>query len=509
MSASDRHVVKQYLLDSDLELKSYQSEVNRLKARIMVLQHKGKILKEKRAKYTSLLSPIRRMPPEVLVEIFERVCSEETIRVSRSPAIVVLANVCGRWRQIVLSTSRLWSTIRLRLNNRWFPSGGGKLKRLEYLVNLFLERSRRKSLSLTLQTVDGPSQQISDEQLDQALSAIKGLFHNSDRWRALCCTHTLLQRPALQKIRNRVPALERLEIVSEFGDQTDPLFDTCPSLTSLNITADNWSEHDFPFPFYQLNSLSICNSWTLPTINILRSCTNLARLELHSTGGNLDNLEAEEHVILPTVQHLIVVAQEHDDATTIFQVATLGSLKTLEIGRTALDNWRDLDFDVITDFLIRSSCSITSLSLDNLPISDAAVTVLLRLMPTLTSLTIKESPLRKNGKNTILTSSFFKLFDTEPVGEESFLPSLQELTLVMHHSLKTQQNLLDVAASRAPNERDTTTVAPLRSLTVTIMSKAKVDMVAFSGPLQYFRDAGLRVDISFKELSQPAPSNAS
>ncbi|KAJ8073802.1 hypothetical protein PM082_012080 [Marasmius tenuissimus] len=476
----------------------------------MVLQHKGKILKEKMAKYTSLLSPICRMPAEILVEIFKHVCSEEAIHASRSPAIVTLAKICSHWRQIALLTSRLWSTIRLRFGDWWFPSREGKLRRLKYLMDLFLERSRRNPLSWTLEMPEDQSRNmISIKQLDQALSTIRCLFDNSDRWRALHCPHTLLQRPALQKIKNRVPVLKHLDIISEFGDQTDPLFDTCPSLNSLNIRANNWSESDFPF--CQLSSLSICDSWTPSTVDILQSCTNLTRLELHSTGGRTDDLETEEHVILPTLQHLVVVAQEHYDAMTIFQIATLESLKTLEICRTALNSWTGLDLDLITDFLIRSSCSITSLSLDNLPISDTAVTMLLRLMPTLMSLTIKESPHRRNGRNTILTSSFFKLFSTESVGEGSFLLSLQEFTLVMHHSLRVQQNLLDVAAFRAPVERDMaiTAVVPLQSLTVTIMSEAKGDMAAFSVPLQCFRDAGLGVNISFKELGQPAPSTAS
>ncbi|THU75747.1 hypothetical protein K435DRAFT_586289, partial [Dendrothele bispora CBS 962.96] len=80
---------------------------------------------------TNILSPIRRLPPEMLTEIFtnyiepnatSEVCTEEKDRVGLTssarplaktscnalPHPLLLSQVCIQWRNIIQSTPRLW-----------------------------------------------------------------------------------------------------------------------------------------------------------------------------------------------------------------------------------------------------------------------------------------------------------------------------------------------------------------------------------------------------------------
>ncbi|KAJ8073803.1 hypothetical protein PM082_012081 [Marasmius tenuissimus] len=91
MTAADRQVVKRYLLDGATELKGYRCEINRLKARITVLETMEEVLKEKMERYSSLLSPVHRMPPEILVEIFKLSCGKEVFGTKGIPRAMVLS----------------------------------------------------------------------------------------------------------------------------------------------------------------------------------------------------------------------------------------------------------------------------------------------------------------------------------------------------------------------------------------------------------------------------------
>jgi len=70
-------------------------------------------------KYNGVFHPLRRLPEEILLQIFER-CADEEIQewfkcdcsVSRNPKFPTrMAGVCRRWRNIALSCPRLWRRI--------------------------------------------------------------------------------------------------------------------------------------------------------------------------------------------------------------------------------------------------------------------------------------------------------------------------------------------------------------------------------------------------------------
>ncbi|KAF9023591.1 hypothetical protein BDZ89DRAFT_923598, partial [Hymenopellis radicata] len=75
-------------------------------------------LHERSVHYHSIMSPIRRLPKEILIELFSRclkdyfrLCAVGTYGLLNEPAelpIMTLLRVCSHWRSIILATPALW-----------------------------------------------------------------------------------------------------------------------------------------------------------------------------------------------------------------------------------------------------------------------------------------------------------------------------------------------------------------------------------------------------------------
>ena len=124
-----------------------------------------------RAKYRGILHPLRRLPLEILLEIFEECVGNEIDELHRqtlftAPSLprmpITLAAVCRTWRRTVLRSPRLWSYIRLPLyklitdhggNDSWTHTGS------DYSIN-FATRARGVAIELTL---PGPNPTVAGE----------------------------------------------------------------------------------------------------------------------------------------------------------------------------------------------------------------------------------------------------------------------------------------------------------------------------------------------------------
>ncbi|KAF8198821.1 hypothetical protein K438DRAFT_1583999, partial [Mycena galopus ATCC 62051] len=92
-------------------LAALDAEISRLKDRLIQLEGERAMLSKHHAKNLTILSPLRRMPPEILGEIFSW-----ALPPFRSPLNVqdcpwVLTQVSSRWRAVALSRPSLWSMV--------------------------------------------------------------------------------------------------------------------------------------------------------------------------------------------------------------------------------------------------------------------------------------------------------------------------------------------------------------------------------------------------------------
>jgi hypothetical protein len=111
------------------------------------------IQKSIKDKKEGILHPIRRLPTEILLHIFEDCVNDEIDEYHRNPPSIFeacptmalcLASVCSRWRDILLGTPHLWRHLRLRAPTQ-FGSPGAR----NHFQN-YLDRCRGSAIELTI-----------------------------------------------------------------------------------------------------------------------------------------------------------------------------------------------------------------------------------------------------------------------------------------------------------------------------------------------------------------------
>ncbi|KAJ7453193.1 hypothetical protein FB451DRAFT_1520400 [Mycena latifolia] len=187
-----------------------------------------------------VLSPVRRLPPELLCEIFssysESPPEEEDVEEREMKSLskwdmLLLSQVCAQWRAIVMETLKFWSDI-VVCGNRWSENPTRPL----HLLRTSLERGARHPLTLSMDLSDVP-----DSIVHIALDLV---VEHCERWQSVSffvdMDITVLQR--MRQIRGRLGMLERLEfhfLLSEMDgvvDDTDlAVFENAPRLHHVHF----------------------------------------------------------------------------------------------------------------------------------------------------------------------------------------------------------------------------------------------------------------------------------
>ncbi|KAJ8089070.1 hypothetical protein PM082_014318 [Marasmius tenuissimus] len=142
---------------------------------LAALQEARRRMVERKQLCASFLHPIRRLPPEILSEIF-RICTFDvqdvtfcyddqaeyrrfpgSLNTNRAPW--VLGQVCRTWRFAALSTSELWASINLA----WLHTPENATDSLKFLLELQLQRSGESPLAISLHTGTYPEEHVRRE----------------------------------------------------------------------------------------------------------------------------------------------------------------------------------------------------------------------------------------------------------------------------------------------------------------------------------------------------------
>uniref|UniRef100_A0A0W0F3C0 Uncharacterized protein n=2 Tax=Moniliophthora roreri TaxID=221103 RepID=A0A0W0F3C0_MONRR len=502
VTSSDRSVISQFLHDAEMEIKSSQIEIHRLKSAILSLEHKRDGLKKTAAKYRSLLSPVHRVPPEILRCILGFACQENQLKLpSKVIPVFAISATCGRWRDIALSMPSLWSHIRIDLRD-WKKDH----HILAYLIQLFLDRS--KSSPLTLELHFG----LANSAPYKPCLAL--LIQQSSRWRSLSLweiDRADLSSDLFRPIRGDLPLLEELDISGTPGHDADQfhcdLFSVCPKLSTLCIQAGIPIAYTCDLPWSQVKTLQLYQALAFDALPVIALCQNIDHLELLSIGN-------EEDLILPVYQGDPIISafqklsitevMQDKDVSCIFQHLTLRHLTELHICGSSVSGgpsavWKQWDEAVFMNFLVRSSCSITSLTLVWVPMSDEQLIRLLECMPHLKMLTLEEYPAKLKSENQIITLNLLKsLFVDHEHTDGLFLPRLINLKLLVHADSLDEQALVEAIMSRW--NPDTTYASEigidcLKTVDI-ILLENKEDLIdRLTNKLRWMGDAGGRVTI--------------
>ncbi|KAF7330807.1 hypothetical protein MVEN_02419900 [Mycena venus] len=263
--------------------------------------------------HKALMSPIRRLPFDIIEGIFVACLStHRNCVMSAQEAPVILGRICSSWRNISLSTPRLWSRLHIvepmlpRLPVPLSPSGrrlleAHRLRRLE-VTNTWLGRSGECPLSISLESNLEPRvNPDSPPEPDLFLSALIPFAH---RWQKIrLAVHPSALQTLFPLTAKDVPLLQHLQIHHSWDDFNGSLSRLTvlrgPSLARLSLSGSLANSLDLPLRWNELTELSLFPSWNARhrhtcqvVMDILSTCPKLRTCGIlvhHSPKAPLSN----------------------------------------------------------------------------------------------------------------------------------------------------------------------------------------------------------------------------
>ncbi|KAJ3522050.1 hypothetical protein NMY22_g12054 [Coprinellus aureogranulatus] len=224
-------------------LGEYEKKLDISSRKILELQHALSLEVAQREAFSqaieehrALLAPIRRVPVDVLQEIFYTITADSDASSPssdlspRNPSLII-SQVCRRWRDVALASPHLWTTLgircpRLEPTPHYLPTWTSKMSSLIELVKLWTARSGQCPISLNIENEEDQVRKEDNRTITSSnywyglLTA--ALQQSSLRWTnvSLSLGVSWTSRPLLEFLRmtpERLPVLETLSMVVCLG----------------------------------------------------------------------------------------------------------------------------------------------------------------------------------------------------------------------------------------------------------------------------------------------------
>ncbi|KAJ7246152.1 hypothetical protein B0H12DRAFT_768396 [Mycena haematopus] len=193
---SDLALIRPLAEKTAARLAYLEAERLRLKDQMKQLEAEHAMLSKYQSQNTTILSPLRRIPLEILAEIFS--CTLP--RVPEAPPDIaespwVLTHVSSRWRAVAVSKSSLWSQIYL---NFWLEQDYSSA-----MIKTQIERARRLEIRF---------HGSEDVESRPQIAMWRLLSKHSSIWEELFIELTSDLVPHLEALRGPLPALRRARV---------------------------------------------------------------------------------------------------------------------------------------------------------------------------------------------------------------------------------------------------------------------------------------------------------
>ncbi|KAF9029760.1 hypothetical protein BDP27DRAFT_1436460 [Rhodocollybia butyracea] len=133
------------LVDEDID--GHDSDIVRLRDQIMIIEAQKQQLEVQRAKLRALLSPMRKLPNELLFRILQQGWDGKDDALTSSPTTslpaMTISSVCSRWRELALSSPGLWSNMTVEIYSMDMELDNAGNLWLTNMVTRYLERSEQ------------------------------------------------------------------------------------------------------------------------------------------------------------------------------------------------------------------------------------------------------------------------------------------------------------------------------------------------------------------------------
>ncbi|KAJ7737086.1 hypothetical protein B0H16DRAFT_108226 [Mycena metata] len=357
----------------DALLVDFDHETAALRNRLRQLEKHRAILLDHRERTRAPLSPLRRMPPEVLGEIFSWTMNpvldrlrQGRIDTSRSPWL--LTQICSPWRSVAVSTPSLWSQVTIDYSESANNSSTYSLS----LVEAQLQRSRANKLTVYF---------YGSEELEPASQnkMFALLLQHASRWEGLSLGITSAIIPLIPTPRDRLPSLKRLWVQWDADSPEVAVsiesFQGSTSLLDVGICIAYRNVH-IPFPAERLTRYELKAPWRTHQ-GILEAAPGLVEACIHISPDDEPWPESGERLELSQLRRLFV---SHSRILDRFLAPALEEL-ALECQWGSLTTHIDLFFE-------RSSCRPRRLALTGTLEAHTTITILHKFT-SITELTVE------------------------------------------------------------------------------------------------------------------------
>nr|GAT49197.1 predicted protein [Mycena chlorophos] len=330
----EQHALEILLADRRARAAALASQIGTLKTLLEKLTDEHTGTNEAIDGISRLLAPVRRLPAEVLGEIFLWVLKLYRVQNgTRAPWFI--GQVCRSWRNVAVSLPSLWAKVTVHNDYKNLAD----VRRRTHEIEEQLARSSGASLSvLIFWSTQAESQYTEYSRL------VELVVRHCDRWKHFVISSSSdVERlfALLEPAKNRLPRLVKAKFQVHWARQIESdVFMHAPNLSRLLYMTPNDAVR---VPWPQIRRCYL--EGYLPNhIAALSTAQNLVILQL-----NVDNEEGPASVLatLPSLRHL-------DGNVEGMKSLIAPALETLYVGAA----W---DLNIVRDLLARSRCRLRAL----------------------------------------------------------------------------------------------------------------------------------------------------
>ncbi|KAJ7060008.1 hypothetical protein C8F01DRAFT_1231806 [Mycena amicta] len=451
-----------------------EATLTQIEAQIQTLLYARDRQRARVAALKYAVAPVRMLPADILTEIFLNVVKPPSTSKQVKRALNV-SGVCAYWRQLALSTPRLWDMPMILDVSSVSPGYAA-------LTNDILERSSPHPISLTLV--------MADDTKPISAALLKTVIVFVHRWGKIDVDFDIL--PFLKL----VPAQTLHHLTSASfkllrGTRGPPsaLFLDAPRLSGLCLSIRDLSIDTLPFPWSQLTELNLTIRPFSPLlISTISQCTPLRDLRLNAVAFHLSRMWSFCHIS----------SQDGDHCTFTPFFAQFGfpTLQSLEL-RVDMDDEEAFLDDAFAPFLGRCP------GLEHLRIlfydmdSDALGNILLNV-PSLKTLELSYCQY-------CVDNAFFERLTYRPMESTApAAPCLQKIKLEAAGDDYDEESIREMILSRwwSDEALQALPAAPLvaRWTDISVYEYGSEECSEdFEAAMSELRAQGLRVDVNFKK----------
>ncbi|KAJ6597392.1 hypothetical protein B0H10DRAFT_2087458 [Mycena sp. CBHHK59/15] len=402
------------IASSPRDLVLYDKNIAILKGAVERMLVERELLQQYADDCRTVLSPIRQLPSETLVEIFMLACpapslyNDEGNIKARAPLdgidhlvkndLLELAKVCSRWHALIVGTPILWDTLDIDYTR-------SPVRPTKALVQATLDRSANVPLKIGVTALEQGAAPDPDPDVLELLAK------HSKRWETAMFLMDTRHYASLSAAKGNLPLLRTASVEEGAFDRSDAairaateaveMFASAPRLT--NFTYAGALSALKRLPWEQLQRFEYYGVDVEDLREVLAVLPRLAEGTCF-TLSSVDFLDTPELLTLPSVMSQLgeltvsVLTQSYPNncIETFLTALTLPKVEVLKF--LSADNpmmyplsWPNASFQ---EFLARSGCAehLTSLNFQHVAISTETLVDLLELLPALEVLGVADHP---------------------------------------------------------------------------------------------------------------------